>query len=142
MTQPNVRIEDVEKMEAGSELDRLVAEHIMQWTRGPDPSPMMEGAECWLDNKGKPIIWMPGGFAKGNVMEFLVTPPFSTDIATAWQVVEKLQKACSSFQISIYDDSCRVDLNEFTAMWIIANAATAPLAICRAALSFTCQKGG
>src|SRR5690242_5200794 len=66
-------------------------------------------------------------------------PPYSTDIAAAWQVVDRLRPQMG-VAIAVYDDgSARVELSRarlsFEESNIVAIGDTAPLAICRAALA-------
>lgn len=89
-------IEQIESMEAGEQLDRLIAEHIMGWAWVErtynravfgDPPPTYH---IWWDKS----VGMPPELClteKTNYMEEY-TPPFSTDIETAWYVIESLQK--------------------------------------------------
>jgi len=117
---------------AGRELDALVAEKVMGWTVCRDAS--CGGCEAtvllmedgWrvrapLDQGGWPLGWW--------------TP--STDIAAAWEVVEKLRVL--GFNVSV---SCAHGMRTWDVRgWkadntgrFIAHAETAPLAICLAAL--------
>ena len=107
-------------MEAGRELDALVAEKIMGLGQYHTPETHYEVIGC------------------GAGCSFCIPPPYSTDIAAAWQVVEKL--SMSGFWII---KSCRVsapgkdDWIEWDVMYqnqrAIADAL--PFAICLAALN-------
>lgn len=119
---------EVDKMPAGRELDALVAEKVMGWTKGLKP---------WL---------MPPCFVECDVVPI---PNYSTDIAAAFLVAEKIDlfKNCRSLRenaVGVRDGNtwrktgyewvveqvfCPLGDNE-----IIARGATAPLAICRGAL--------
>ena len=107
-------------MNAGRELDALIAEKVMGWRKA---------GTLWITPTGQQLVeyhheWMPEA-----------TPPrYSTSIGAAWQVVEKLPPHS-------------VDINnENPGGWICsvhtqlgyweARARTAPLAICLAALKF------
>lgn len=109
-------------MEAGRELDMLVSKEIMgaNYPRLTQETIETFGYERSYDGGGWNI----------NV------PDYSTDISAAWEVVEK----CShmSMEKTVHDDGgitfyCEVSINNCMIQW--ADADTAPLAICRAALA-------
>jgi len=64
--------DEIMNMEAGRKLDALAAERVMEWT--------------WVDGRGTagPSYW------EGASGEFMVDFQPSTDIAAAWQVLEKI----------------------------------------------------
>jgi len=113
---------------AGRELDVLVAKKVMGWTKpkGGRRDPLT----------GKRPVWRELPF------EYVDTPHFSTDIAAAWEVVEKF-----AGQVTI-QGPISVGFNEgesYPKCWTVGftknawnnircEAETAPLAICRAAL--------
>lgn len=68
-------------MEAGPEMDRLIAEKVMGWRRSVQVSVSLDrhGRSVWRDSKGIEA-------ARNDL------PAFSTDMAAAWQVVEALQE--------------------------------------------------
>lgn len=102
-----------------SEIDRLVAEKVMGWKRTPYGWDVLE--------------------KKYNLGIEWDLPKFSTNIADAWKVVEKLQK--DGWYIELYNENeewC-FDLtkyNEFLSVdrFYRASAEGASLAICLAAL--------
>ena len=109
--------DDVLKMEAGREMDALVAEKVM----------------------GLSYILFDGT----DPHQEELTPHYSTDIAAAWEVVEKLRK---SYDVVIdLDDelaSCRI-LKRVNDEWIREIVVeqifeSTPYAICRAALLAVC----
>jgi len=129
---------------AGRELDVLVAKKVMGWTKpkGGRRDPLT----------GKRPVWRELPF------EYVDTPHFSTDIAAAWEVVEKFHGDSPNIQIG--KDGWEIDVQTakdgngwFVAIrryrvedyaeehdyWgaqsYYAHAETAPLAICRAALA-------
>ena len=61
-------------MKAGRELDALVAEKVMGWTWDGKTAWSPTGSRLWMVRKD-PYWWLPY---------------YSTDIAAAWEVVEKL----------------------------------------------------
>ena len=112
---------DIDKLEAGPELDALVAEKVMGW-RMIRNDPLLSHTG-WIDGDGrKRTRYDP--------------PPYSTDIAAAWEVLEKFPwfridnrgdyEGNQAFMVELSDDA----KNLSGKMW----APTAPLAICRAAL--------
>jgi hypothetical protein len=130
--------EEILALGAGRELDALVAEHVMGWSRGTI------GPEDDLS-----LVWFPldgGGW--------LEEPrPWSTDIRAAWQVVEKASgfhadaplhrkfRAVALFypqegQVGCQIYECVPGRRIFDVRNVFAEnvASTAPLAICRAAL--------
>jgi len=116
---------------AGGEMDALVAERVMGWTRHPEkmhPS----------DNRtiGGVLYCMPG-YPPYDAGGANVVPYYSTDIAAAWQVVEHFKWRGVSLTIHPYSSSkgYRVGVAIGPAEeWDYATADTAPLAICLAAL--------
>lgn len=106
-------------MKAGKELDALIAEKVMGWKPeypGGWPHPPKDAPyrkRC-LDKEGCTVIL-----------------PFSTDIAAAWEVVEKIK---ANHALTIHAES-------LSGGWLIhidrdikIGGATAPHAICLAAL--------
>jgi len=71
--------EEILKLEPGPELDRLVAERVMGWKEGKDFG-VGESGIVWYIREG------PKYFERTRIEAW--SP--STDIAAAWQVVEKL----------------------------------------------------
>lgn len=109
-----------EAMKAGRELDALVAEKVMGWTYRTFP----DGA-C-------PLVkhWYCGE-------QYMLMKSFSTSITDAWQVVEKLNNLWQGHwslvrvdgEWAIYENPYDIEGYPPT-----AQAMTAPLAICLAAL--------
>ncbi len=115
-------------MQAGEEMNRLIANKVMGWSKGHDDDCYMDGIEeVWTDYD--PVY-------AGRTFN-----P-STNIAHAWEVVEKLHIGV----LPIGDGLWRAgfsDPKSFVNWWeqaeygaceTMAEADTAPLAICRAAL--------
>tara|TARA_Y100000310_G_scaffold189061_1_gene189026 strand:- start:7047 stop:7487 length:441 start_codon:yes stop_codon:yes gene_type:complete len=136
---------EVDKLEAGRELDALVAEKVMGWNvwrskygyfnvEHPDmPSQVSgHGTERYSPQTGKKLP-APKWWDDWAVD----IPMWSTDISAAWEVVEKLdclqfnlgRENCAGirFDAAFYDD---LDMKDK----VHAMADTVPLAICRAAL--------
>lgn len=149
-------------MDAGCELDALVAEKVMGWVR--------VGADWHIKPHHRPSLDRPGEVfdewdAKGP-HDFLIPPgagihhrqgvsfcgceydgeipPYSTSIQAAWQVVEKMEKDGMPLALqspgSVDISECYYEFNKWTAHFgsklgsdRAANAA--PFAICLAALA-------
>ena len=131
---------DIDTLPAGPDLDALVAEKVMGWTLG-DPhwihGYMMHGmveVRTWLGSEtedgAKSEGWSP-----------------STNIAAAWEVVEKLSQSGVDFYLerdpygrthwARFNDTTQGTYNKEGCedkRLGDADAPTAPLAICRAAL--------
>jgi len=110
---------NIDEMQAGRELDALIAETVMEMQRVEEgniyfwPSPEMVARLLELHPDVLAVDYFPA-------------PHYSTDIAAAWQIVEKLGMQCG---FSIYDRE------PFAAHKRVSTvASTVPLAICRAAL--------
>jgi hypothetical protein len=123
---------DVSKLDAGPELDALVAEKVMGWTKEPSANPFPGPKSLPWNWVAPHSTWGPG--TPGKCYPTSV-PKYSTDIAAAWEVVEKLR---DQFEGVVVDGiklpgapawQCIV-MNESEK----GEAQTAPLAICRAAL--------
>jgi hypothetical protein len=147
--------DEILNMPAGREMDALVAEKVMGlnvswWSihhvsdyEGDGPFRSLHSADEIMlpDQDGDmPVLQT---FTRGdNYVMWNVTPFYSTDIAAALQVVEKLTE---NFYIDIGIDSSgtQVQLDRFNGEdWTFGEsieAPTAPLAICRAALLTTLE---
>jgi hypothetical protein len=108
------------ELEAGPELDAIIAEKVMGW----EPGKIENGLALWWETD------------QGT--KYPHDAPFSTDISSAWEVVEFLRK--EGFDFDSFSSSTRIQagwsdvvfmsqLDEFS-----ARAETLPLAVCRAAL--------
>ena len=102
-------------MEAGRELDALVAEKVMGWkdvnTAWPSYGSPPESPDGWRE-----------------------IPAFSTDIAAAWEVVEKLSgpNVVDDFRLAYWGGCWRAEFQSMIFQY--CEAPTAPQAICLAAL--------
>lgn len=107
-------------MEAGRELDALIAEKVMGW-------------------KLLAVSGSEHGFIREGVALRKPIPRFSTDIAAAWQVVECMRERhdCGLifkvFPVGFRFDYSAVFQARDNKQWS-SNASTAPLAICLSAL--------
>ena len=128
--------EQILQMQAGEEMDRLVAEKIM----GIEPPEVIPDAG-----------WLGGGYVvNGGCREAIEIfyARYSTDIAAAWLVVEKMSKDGFVFELINVSSDCEgvmygsSTLMHWTAFFEAEEKngvvdATAPLAISRAALLAT-----
>lgn len=131
MNEIEQRNKKIDNLEAGPELDALVAEKVMGCNLIPHTNEKF-GMTCGCRDK-----------QHRHYEESLddLLNAYSTDIAAAWKVVEKLQKEALIIVVDISDADppieCCVETRGYSenngARWV-ASAATAPLAICRASL--------
>lgn len=110
-------------LDAGRELDALVAERVMGWTRLPITPEWTH--ERWR-NPADQNVW-------------LTTPHYSESIAAAWQVVERLQQEGFDVAVTVGGDWPKWNHLWFCRIGGIAEveeaAPSVSLAICRAALA-------
>jgi hypothetical protein len=135
-------------VKAGRELDALVAEKVMGWKRGGDdsycsPEHVDAIVDDW-DSKGPhPCLVSPRGkiyyFCPCQERKGYELPHYSSDIAAAWTLAEKLNISvlCSAdgwyageTADIAHGDWCKEVFVKGD--WTLAD--TAPLAICKAAL--------
>ena len=133
-----------DEIEAGRELDALIAEHVMGW-------------EWWRSSvSGRRSLFAPGAIPRGedewfceraDGSERLVfdwktvrIPPYSTEIGAAWAVAEKL-KALGRDSVMLSNEGdgweCEITVSDelYAKGWRSASwQGAAPFAICRAAL--------
>ena len=126
------------ELTAGCELDALVAEQVMGMI-GYNNLPTITDLEKQLDDPKNVVDILPSG-------ECRVIRPYSTDIAAAWEVVEKLAEHYDwrlDLDQSLRDDRphmkylCTFYLRNDSAVAMPVSevyAPTMPLAICLAAL--------
>lgn len=110
---------EIDKLEAGPELDALIAEKVMGCALVNHVTPAYSPT-CGCENR-----------AHRHYEERLddLLNSFSTDMRAAWGVVEKLGDRFKWLENGFA--ACFAKPNDFT---IVAAGDTAPLAICRAAL--------
>ena len=112
-------------MRVSRELDALIAERVMGWE---------------LDDLPEGVVWEGNSETGGGVTARTAVPRYSTDIAAAWEVVEKIRGA--GFTFSLWDNAnqyaapwdCRFTHRDDVGQKGIAIEGTAPHAICLAAL--------
>ena len=118
-------------MEAGCELDALVAENVMGWHREDVPQPGRSWYGGILPNQPTPQVWVdPAGDQWGKPW------PWSTEIAATWAVVERLNEKGLSF--GLFSPGAKAQSNGWSALfagWAKSeDITTAPLVICLASL--------
>ena len=107
------------------ELDALIAEKVFGWTHCAPNSP--------YDGEVTGVFFGTGRPHGGGTIPL---PHYSTDISAAWEVVEKVG-LLNEYLLGCWDDGIWV-VSDVDGNWY-ADAVTAPLAICLAALK---AKGG
>lgn len=116
---------DIRKMEAGPELDGMVLRLVFGDTRDVEPNNFFRDAELHEWRMAHP----------NRVRD---VPPYSTDIAAAWEVVEWLSHNAEEVAVGHTNDGWDCDIWFFQQLEnnhaIHGTSETAPLAICRAAL--------
>ena len=120
--------DEIWKMEAGRELDALIHEQVF----GKCAHDWIKVTNKPLDKKGNSIYKCSKCGDRRPAREAMGWRNYSTDIAAAWQVVEKMSKLYH-VEIENFDNGYGVTLDDYSQTWE-AHADTAPLAICRAAL--------
>lgn len=111
--------DEILNMPAGRVLDAVVAERVLNWTHIKHNELLNE----YSVGKDPDVGWR-------------VIPNFSTDIAAAWEVVEKMPFGYE-LRLCDYKGSIvrwQAEFHEPGAKTLMVWADTAPLAICRAAL--------
>ena len=125
---------NIEAMEAGVELDALLAEHVMGWSVKLEQHPAYITPRLSLvvfHNRRFPRVGPPENRYDAHWDYSDWTP--SKDIAAAWQVFEKM--VADGWQVGVvsmdatWDASVSGDRRMYE-----ARAATAPLAMCKACL--------
>jgi hypothetical protein len=114
-------------------LDALVAERVMGWTEVAAEHRSV--ASHWYVPSGVNPASRPNRGMRQQI------PEYSTDIAAAWQVVEKIREHFDTVDFHVCTDGVRVLIGDAEApapaAWITVDPREggAPLAICRAALA-------
>jgi hypothetical protein len=107
--------DQIDVLKPGPELDALVAEQVMGWKHFPKPF-------------GYPGTWeRPDGSTEYG----LLPPHYSTDIKSAWEIVEKM--------LSTGDQTLYLAFVRYLADGLVAPEHIACLRLCRAALHTTLE---
>ena len=131
-------------MKAGRELDALIAEKVMGWSSQADGLYWDAGNHRTRLVLGSIIAKKRKEMGLENAQDFVFAP--STNIADAWEVVERLVSTPGpngdhhSVRVD-YSGDAVVVIDENEDWQVSAIAATAPLAICLAALEAVSQEG-
>lgn len=117
---------------AGSELDALVAVHVMGWGELPGPAPETDAAfqrQYWKTWAG--YLTTPGDSMLPGM--YRIPPAYSTDMRHAWCIVDKLMETCFAVNLNVnHESACTVTISGPRDIQV--EARTMPLAICLAAL--------
>ena len=118
--------ENIHQLEAGRELDRLVAEKVLGWQY----KLMSDGIKSdwhWVDANDKFVCIS---------VDDTSLPNFSANIADAWQIVEFLIPQFDDVSVSNTHDgyNCLISPDIWKLNVYVSFGDTAPLAICRCAL--------
>lgn len=157
---------NIDEMEAGPELDALVAERVMEWrahtdcfgeesqeqihywcftrTRETHPEQSDEWLAAYPSQTTEWLVYNPPkdrdvpGYVLVLGRKGVFCP--SRDIAAAWEVVEKLKHELSHWQLC-YGDKVWTGWYDEGGKTVWSRAETAPLAICCSALKAAEWKG-
>jgi len=117
-----------DELQAGRELDALIAEKAMKESEFP---------HRWIGANDKTCIYCGHQEWEDEADKSCVIPSYSSDIAAAWLVAEKIG-AHDAVTITRQTNGCRLSKQwSASAFFEMAEAETAPLAICRLALKLT-----
>lgn len=140
------------EMTAGREMDVLIAEHVLKWRKMHGPKADYDGPCESYDVLIPPGVSDPFPFypSRGSIKPWFFCRKWSTDIANAWEVVERMP---IPFKLEkCWEKAYQIGPEGWSACWCTdadcegcnensrctngddAWAETAPLAICRAAL--------
>lgn len=125
------------------EVDALIAEHIFDWSWHSVSDYLQCGfdevTKCSTDRDGyflSPLTYIPNDELKKGWCTYIPqpVPHYSTDIAAAWEVVEKMD--CRTIEITKHANSyqCVFAYKEYGRFFYELECDTAPMAICLAAL--------
>jgi hypothetical protein len=124
--------DEIMKLEAGEEIDRLVAEKIMGWHLVK----RTQGRDEWrsnLDDRYQHLASRYDGYEDAEDFHTICWHP-SESILWAWEVVEQMQEKAFYVCISTHFISGFDCVMQKSGIDIRASAETSSLAICRAAL--------
>ena len=146
---------DIDKLEAGPELDMLIAERVMGW-RWYHLSAM---GGNWINELKSGLVladYLPGK-THAKYQAPYTGPRYSTDIAAAFLVVNEIHRmierdeiddanyltlsysgisrVVASFDCNLNDDEGWYESINMSSLLYSADASTVPLSICRAALA-------
>jgi len=151
-----VKMTDIDQMEAGPELDALVVEKVMGWRWDEDwgclipPEQTAKPSEMWTDwqkewdaeTRSYEVYREPvrenlvSGIVYSGDSSKIITPRYSTDIAAAWEVALRMIRVPYSYEFYLCQqtDGWDVSFQHPGDKGGQAHGETASLAVCRAAL--------
>ena len=109
-------------------IDAQIAEKVMGWHPRPAMTVLGEETFDWFDR---------GGIDGIRVGQGANAPAFSTDIAAAWQVVERMRELKCNIRLELIAGDYCVEFVRYKRLYERfgqGRAPTAPAAICAAAL--------
>jgi len=128
---------DIDKLEAGTELDILIAERVMGW-KWYHLRAMGGNWINALKSGAVPVDYLPGK-THAEYQAPYDGPRFSTEIAAVCLVFDRL--LALGFEIDVYNhDGWGMNWNVLIDREIFRAAKTIPLAGCRAALAATMEE--
>ena len=125
----------IDEMPAGREMDKAIGQHIFKyWVDHYDKDCAENCYYCLMDGSGDAVI--PGlheGERRTEEEAWADCPEFSTDIAAAWEVLNKFthKEPCINYLNDLWNPvgwHCHIDGHH------TEGCDTAPLVICRCAL--------
>ena len=125
----------IDEMPAGREMDKAIGQHIFKyWVDHYDKDYAENCYYCLMDGSGDAVI--PGlheGERRTEEEAWADCPEFSTDIAAAWEVLNKFthKEPCINYLNDLWNPvgwHCHIDGHH------TEGCDTAPLVICRCAL--------
>jgi hypothetical protein len=125
--------EQIEQMPAGAELDQLVSRFVMDIPGRPVR--VAGTAHNFVVVFSNNPFWSDGSHDAARLRRDAQAKPYSSDISAAWEVVERMLDEWGVW-INLENSGCDAPLwaAKFSGPFERAEAPTAPLAICRAAL--------
>lgn len=127
---------NIDEMQAGRELDAMIAEKVMGVTIQEFGSDSF-GGYCLKKENGDLYYFKGDCQIKFSIDEAKeIIPRYSTDILAAWEVVEKMKKNYGiNIEIRDYAVSCEIQ-GEFKTFGAsdVREHGSVPLVVCRAAL--------
>ena len=118
----------IDEMQAGPEMNALVAEKVMGWTRCSNEDCQGCDHPIYLTG-GRWIVRVPGRDWDDD--DYIFAP--STGISAAWMVVEKMREMGFMFRLQSFD-TVGAEFQQPWGFFVSSSATTAPPAICKAAL--------
>lgn len=116
----------------GKRLDSWIAEKVMGWRKKTFPGGG-GGFTAWVNEDGKVMRLISNSTMSETCYRCDYFRP-STDIAAAWEVVEKMSEQWPQYQLAKIEDGWSVMWGFDGYGWPEATGKTAPEAICKAAL--------